>query len=86
MLNSDKMGSANEGLVANAAMTVVDQLQRFTPEVQMLGLTAAFMLLAKHHKQHPGDLFLTTDNIINGVEGKRPEFRAVSMYMENELA
>lgn len=85
MLNPDKMGSADEGAVANAAMTVVDQLQSFSPEVQMLGLTAAFLSLSKHHKQHPGDLFLTADNIMNGVQGKRPEFAAVDMYMENEL-
>ncbi len=85
MLNHDRLNNADEAAVANSAMQVVDALQRFTPEVQMLGLTAAFMLLAKRHRQHPGDLFLTTDNIIHGVEGERPECRAVEMYLENEL-
>ena len=85
MFNPDRVSNADEGEVANAAMTVIDALQvRFTSEVQMLGLSAAFLLMAQRHKQHPGDLFLTINNIMNGVEGKRAEFKALEMYMENE--
>lgn len=85
MINHDRLTMADEAVVANSAMKVVDTLQRYTPEVQLLGLAASFLLLAKHHKQNPNDLFLTINNIIHGVEGKRPEFAAVEMYMENEL-
>lgn len=84
-INRDLLVSADAARVCNSAMAVIDRLQDFTPEEQMLGLTAAFMLLAKHQKQNPGELFLITDNVVNGVEGKRPEFRAVEQYMRDEL-
>lgn len=84
MLNPDALNNADVGLTANAAMAVIDRLQDFTPEVQMLAMTASFVLLAQRHKQRPSDLFVTADNVINGAEGKRPEFAAVAHYLENE--
>ncbi len=86
MINPDLVSNAPSGDVANAAMAVVDALQvRFKAEVQMLGLTAAFLLLAKRNKQNPNDLFETINNVMNGVEGRRPEFRAVEMYIDKEM-
>lgn len=85
MLNRDVLGSIPSPQVANAAMTVIDRLQDFTPEAQMLGLAAAFQLLADHNKVSAPELFAFSDRIVNGVSGYRPEFRAVAMYMENEL-
>lgn len=84
-INRDRVVSADAAGVSRSAMQVITSLQNHPTEEQMLGLTAAFLLLCKHHKQNPGDLFLIADNVMNGVTGRRPEFHAVQMYMENEL-
>ena len=81
----DAMNMADPKEVANSAMTVVDRLQDFNPAVQAMGAAAAFLSLAEHLKIPAQDLFTSTKNLINGVDGKRVEFRAIDAYMEGEL-
>jgi hypothetical protein len=84
-LDNDAMNMADPTLVGRAAMTVIDQLQDFTPEVQTVGFAAAFLLLCERFHVHPGNVFLTAQNVMNGMDGKRPEFAAVRSYLGEEI-
>lgn len=84
-LNRDLMNNANPILVGRAAMTVIDRLQDFDPETQAVGFAAGFLMLAKRFNVQPQDLFETAQNVMNGMDGKRPEFKAVESYLGVEL-
>lgn len=82
--NPDVFGNVPARESAQAAMSVIDALQQFRPEVQLAGLAAAFKLAAERFDCRPTDAFTVSGNLMNDVEGKRPEFRAVAEYMEKE--
>lgn len=85
-INQDDFNSADPNEVSKAAMSVVDALQlRFGPEVQVLGLAAVFLTMAKVFNLHPGDTFQTTDNVMCGLAGRRPEFDAIEAYIRGEI-
>lgn len=85
-LNRDALNMADPAMVARAGMTVIDALQvQFHPHVQAMGAAAAFLSLAEHYGIPAQDLFTATKNLINGVDGKRTEFKAIDAYMEGEL-
>lgn len=86
-MNRDLFNNANPRRVAQATMAVIDATQRgFQPHEQMHAMAASFLMLAEHWGVPAQDLFTATKNLMNDQEGKRPEFAAVQMYMENELA
>lgn len=84
-MNTDRMNNANPHTVASAAMAVVDRLQNFPPADQIMGAAALFLILAEHRGIPAQDIFTATKNLINGVDGKRPEFRALAEYVKHEL-
>lgn len=79
------MNNADPHRVASAAMTVVDRLQSYHPAEQIMGVAALFLILAEHRGVPAQDIFTATKNLINGVDGKRPEFRALQEYVKHEL-
>jgi hypothetical protein len=85
MIDRDKLMNMAVSDAGRAAMQVVDALQNHRPEAQVVGACAAFLLLAEASGMPAQDLFSATKNLINGAEGKRPEFAAVSMYIELEI-
>lgn len=85
MLDKDKMNLADPVLVGRGAMSVIDALQDYDPETQVMGMAASFLLLCNRFKQRPNDVFQTVQNVMNGVEGKRPEFEAVESYLAGEI-
>lgn len=85
-LNRDIMNMAGPRDVAMASMTVLDRLQDFRPEIQIMGAAAVFLELAEFLGIPAQEAFTATKNLINGDEGKRPEFRAISDYLNGELA
>ena len=84
-LNKDQMNNADPVQVGRAAMAVIDAVQDLTPEHQALGMAATFMLLCDRFKVKPQDVFETSQNVMNGVAGERPEFAAVQSYLKEEL-
>lgn len=85
-LNRDTMNMAAPVLVANASMTVLDRLQDFPAEIQIMGAAAVFLELAEHIGIPAQEAFSATKNLINGDDGKRAEFRAITAYLQGELA
>ena len=82
--NPDVFGNVPARDSANAAMAVIDALQSFRPEVQLAGLASAFKLAAERVGIRPTDAFTVSGNLMNDVEGRRPEFAAVAEYMKQE--
>jgi hypothetical protein len=85
-LNRDVLNTATPRDVAMAAMTVLDRLQDFRPEIQIMGAATVFLTLADHLGIPAQEAFTVTKNLINGDDGKRAEFRGIDAYMKGELA
>ena len=85
MLDQDKMNMADPVLVGRGSMAVIDALQDFDAETQVMGMAASFMLLCDRFDVRPNDIFQTVQNVMNGVAGKRPEFEAVQSYLAGEI-
>lgn len=85
-LNRDRLNMASPQAVANSAMTVLNGLQSFSAEIQIMGAAAVFLELAEHIGIPPQEAFSATKNLINGDDGKRAEFRAITAYLQGELA
>jgi len=84
-LNKDQMNMADPVMIGRTAMSVIDAVQDYTPEQQALGMAATFMLLCDRFGVKPQDVFETSQNVMNGVAGKRPEFAGVQSYLAGEL-
>ena len=84
-VNTDLMNNARPADVATAVMSVVDRLQHVQPHVQAMAAAALFVLLAERWGVEPQDVMTATKNLLIGSEGKRAEFEAVALYLENEL-
>lgn len=84
-IDKDLLANCDRAAGGRAAMEVVTALQKHDPHVQVVGLAAAFKLLTEETKLHVGDVLTYTGNLMNDAEGRRPEFKAVSEYIKNEL-
>ena len=84
-LNPDQISNADVTMIANATMSVVDNLQtKFPAAVQTVAIAAAFKLLVERHGLSMQDILGPVDNIINDTKGKRPEFSAVAQYLAEQ--
>jgi len=85
-LNRDVLNMAGPREVAMASLTVLDRLQDFRSEIQIMGAAAVFLELAAHLGIPAQEAFAATKNLINGDDGKRAEFRAITAYLQGEIA
>lgn len=84
--NRDLMHLAAPNRVATCTLGVLNTLQNWQREEQLLGAAAVFLHLAEFYGVPPQDVFTAVTNLINDKDGKaRPEFRAIRPYMEGEL-
>ena len=84
-MNRDLLNNASPRRVANACIDVLDRLQNYQPHEQIMAAAALFLSLAEAARVPAQDVFTATKNLINGVDGKRVEFRALDAYVRNEL-
>lgn len=71
---------------ASAAMVCADRLQDFPPHVQTAAVCALFLTLCRVHRANAQDVFTITTNLMaDPIAGQREEFRALGLYVENEL-
>lgn len=84
-MNLDKLTNIPTRQAANATMSIIDCVQRLQPEERPVALAASFLLLAERLDVPAQDLFTYSTNIMNHADGRRPEFKAVADYLENEL-
>ena len=83
-MNRDKLTNMSVREAAVGTMQVLVSLQDEQPE-KVVAAAAAFFLHACARFGIPANdaIFITT-NIINGADGKRPEFKAVEQFMAEE--
>lgn len=86
-MNRDLLNQTNARRAGNAVMAVINGVDRgnFQPHEQLVGLAAAFLFVSEHWGIPAQDVFTITKNLINGVEGIRPEFAAARDYIKQEL-
>lgn len=85
MLNHDRLNSMPIDVAGQAAMQVIDTLQRYPREAQVLGSAAVFVLLCERFGINVQDVMTVTSNLMHHAEGRRPEFAAVTEYLAREL-
>ena len=85
-LDRDKLQNADRKPVANAAMGVVDGVQRFPIEHRILGMAAAFIIMCRELGIEASDAFTAASNIMifRDSGNTTPEFLAVGDYIRNE--
>lgn len=83
--NKDQLNNIDVKQASLSAMHMVDAAQSLSPAEQVLGITATFKLLMEHYQIDPQDAFSVANNVMNHADGRRTEFEAVRLYMENEL-
>lgn len=85
-LQRDKLNNCSLQDGAIAAMTVIDRLQNFRPEQQVVGAAAAFVAICEHLNVELQDVMTVTKNMIADARRRKlPEFDAVDLYVRNEL-
>lgn len=84
-LNRDLMNTMPVKAAALASMTVIDALQDYTPEMQLVALTATYKLMTERYDVSPHDVFTVADNVMHHADGRRVEFKAIADYLEGEL-
>ena len=84
-INRDLMNTAPVKQSATGTMMVIDAVQDLPAHLQLIAITAAFKLMSDRFGMPVQDAFTVADNIMNDAEGKRVEFAAVRMYLENEV-
>ncbi len=72
--------------MANAAMAVLIAIQDLPQHEQVAAPAAVVLLLAEHFGLTPQDIFTPITNIMVHAETRRPEFRAVAMFIEEEMS
>lgn len=84
-LNRDALNAVDVGEVANATMAVIDRIQNMSAETAVAAMAATFLLMCERYDLTPQDAFAVVDNVMNYAEGRRPEFKAVAQYLDEEL-
>ena len=70
---------------ANATMQLIDGIQSVPSHLQVFAVTAAFQLLTERFDIHAQSAFSVAHNVMKHADGRRLEFKAIEMYLENEL-
>lgn len=74
---------------AKGTMSLLDKLQHMRKEEQVVSAACFFSLLAQKYRQEHGitatELLVMADRIMNDAEGRRKEFAAAALYLNNEL-
>lgn len=85
MIDPDKINNADAKRVASASISVIDRLQNFKSQEQVMSAAVVFLTLCDHFKVKAQDVFTTTKNLMNEKHELRHEFAAVRDYVKYEI-
>jgi hypothetical protein len=88
LIDRDRMNSADKGEVATACVRVFDAIQSLPKHVQLLGLAAAFTLMANASRIPAQDAFSATKNLMyDPLTRSRtaPQFQAMDFHLRTEV-
>lgn len=87
--NRDAMNLADQKKVASLASKVVDFIQDWRPEDQLLALACSFLLVAEASRIPAQDVFTASKNLMQAPmqtqTGLCPEFQAIQYYLKQEV-
>lgn len=87
LFNRDLLNNAAPGDIAQAVYSLVDDLQLQKPHLQAAAVAVLFLIVADLWRVPPQDVFTVVKNLMTDpIHGERPEFRALRMYANEELA
>jgi hypothetical protein len=82
----DHMVNAEPRIVSRAVMHVADGVQTLSPDVQVMGAAAFFLMLCEAYKVPAQDVFTATTNLMNSEKGDAiPQFNAAREYIKHEV-
>lgn len=89
LFSRDGMNNAPQKGVAQLASRVIDFIQDWRPEHQLLALATAFLLVAEASRIPAQDVFTASKNLMQAREdtqtGLCPEFQAIQYYLNKEV-
>lgn len=80
----DRLTNADHGAVASGVMRIVDAFQNERKEVQVAASGILFHLVCERYGLSPRDAHTVISNIMEHSAGRRKEYTAARMYMQNE--
>lgn len=85
-LDRDLLHSLPTKAAAQATIKVLDALQFKSPEEQIAGLAAAFLLVSERYRMPAQDAFNVASNMMNHHNDRgRSEFEAVRSYLDADV-
>ena len=85
-LDNDKLINADLVHTARASFSVIDALQDYPKEIQVLAAASVFKLLTEAHGLSPQDPMTMVGNIIErGEKQGKTQFKAIAAYLKEEL-
>lgn len=79
------LGSVSSRETAVASMDIISSIQDKHKGVQAASITCAFLMLMRKLNIRPNNALTYADNMMRKTAETNPEFRALQMYMENEI-
>lgn len=84
-IDFDRLNNAAVSQVAQTAVQVLDRIQDGHPEVQLLGMGAAFIAFCRKMRMDPQEVFRATGNMMATKHKDHADFRTLGLYVEHEL-
>ncbi len=81
-MDRDIMNTLPVRQVANDTFALIDRMQDMQRESAMVAVFAAASLMATRYGVAPADVGMVADRIMGAAEGKRPEFMAARMFID----
>ncbi len=90
LISRDRLNSCNKSAVAKVCVKAFDAVQgeTYTPEQQLLGLCAAFILMAEACQFNTNDAYAAVTKLMRDSlhsSGRDHRFDAMRFHIENEL-
>lgn len=85
-MNRDRLNHVSAEAVSNAALDVLDRLDRGDTEVQVAGLAVALIAVTRRIGVDRQDLINVANNILNAKDANGPGYNALRDYVNYEVA
>lgn len=88
LIDRDRINSADKAEVANTCVSLFDRIDMLPKHIQLLGLAAAFILMANASGIPAQDAFTATKNLMKDpltATGIAPQFQAMDFHLKTEV-
>lgn len=85
ILDRDRLNHTAPERAAQSALRVIDHVSDHEPELQPVGLCIALIAYVRRTGNDLESLFSVSKNILASKDADGPAFRALDLYMRNEV-